>query len=149
MCYVSAEGRSREARGEEVLVVMKQPHGTNWLVSPEECSTPVCLREGTEVELLYIPENIQRRYKVPREASATFKLNDWWRRDVFVLQNGRKAPLQKLQSGQVVRVVSVSESEQKEHALREQEPDGTIEAIGMRRDLFRRSSSGNPVHSCL
>jgi len=149
MCYVSAEGRSREARGEEVLVVMRQPHGTNWLVSPDDCSTLVCLREGTEVELLYIPDDTQRRYRVSREANATFKMNNWWRSDLFVLQNGRKAPLQKLQPGQVVRVLSVPELEQKKQALGEQEPDATVETRSIGRHLFKRTPSGTPIHWCL
>jgi len=55
MCYVSAEGRSRDARENEVLVVSRQPHGSNWLVSPDDNSIAVCLKHGTEVELLYIP----------------------------------------------------------------------------------------------
>jgi hypothetical protein len=110
MCYVSAEGHSRNARADEVLVVRRQPHGTNWLVSPEDASTAVCLRTGTEVELLYIPEDTQRRFGLPVEIKATFKMEDWWRRDVFVLQNGRKALLRKLQEGQVVRVLSVTET---------------------------------------
>jgi hypothetical protein len=107
MCYVSAEGRSRHARGDEVLVVRRQRHGSNWLVSPEDASTAVCLRTGSEVELLYVPEEMQRRFGVPQEARAIFKTDDWWRRDVFVLQNGRKVILRKLQEGQVVRVLSV------------------------------------------
>ena len=90
MCYASAEGHSRDARADEVLVVRRQPHGSNWLVSPEDASTAVCLRTGTEVELLYVPEDTQRRFGVPQEATATFKTDDWWRRDVFVLKNGRK-----------------------------------------------------------
>src|SRR5215468_8001100 len=106
MCYVSAEGRSRDAREDEVLVVARQPHGSNWLVSPDETSTPVCLKEGTEVELLYIPEKTQRRFGLPREAKATFKMKEWWWHDLFVLQNGRKVGLRKLQPGQVVRVLS-------------------------------------------
>ena len=65
MCYASAEGRSRDARADEVLVVRRQPHGSNWLVSPEDASTAVCLRTGTEVELLYIPEETQRRFGMP------------------------------------------------------------------------------------
>jgi len=56
MCYASAEGHSRDARADEVLVVGR-PLGSNWLVSPEDASTAVCLRTGTEVELLYIPED--------------------------------------------------------------------------------------------
>jgi hypothetical protein len=108
MCYASAEGRSRNARADELLVVRRQPHGANWLVSPEETSTAVCLRTGTEVELLYIPAETQRRFGVTQETTAIFKTDDWWRRDVFVLKNGRKAVLRKLQEGQVVRLLSVS-----------------------------------------
>jgi hypothetical protein len=107
MCYVSAEGHSRAARANEVLVVRRQPHGSKWLVSPEDASTAVCLRTGTEVELLYIPEDTQRRFGLPVEVKASFKTDDWWRRDVFVLNNGRKVVLRKLQEGQVVRVLSV------------------------------------------
>ena len=110
MCYASAEGRSRDARADEVLVVRRRPHGTNWLVSPEDDSTAVCLRTGTAVELLYVPEETQRRFGTQQEAAATFKTDDWWRRDVFVLQNGRKVRLRKLQDGQVVRVLSVTET---------------------------------------
>jgi hypothetical protein len=110
MCYASAEGRSRDARTDEVLVVQRRPHGTNWLVSPEDASTAVCLRTGTEVELLYIPEDTQRRFGLPVEVKAIFKMDDWWRRDVFVLNNGRKALLRKLREGQVVRVLSVTET---------------------------------------
>ena len=106
MCYASAEGHSRDARQDEALVV-RRPHGSNWLVSPEDTSTAVCLRTGTEVELLYVPEETQRRYGTQQETTATFKTDDWWRRDVFVLSNGRKVPLSKLQDGQVVRVLSV------------------------------------------
>jgi hypothetical protein len=107
MCYVSAEGHSRAARANEVLVVRRQPHGSKWLVSPEDTFTAVCLRTGTEVELLYIPEDTQRRFGLPVEVKASFKTDDWWRRDVFVLNNGRKVVLRKLQEGQVVRVLSV------------------------------------------
>ena len=110
MCYASAEGRSRDAKADEVLVVQRRPHGTNWLVSPEDASTAVCLRTGTEVELLYIPEDTQRRFGLPVEVKAIFKMDDWWRRDVFVLNNGRKALLRKLREGQVVRVLSVTET---------------------------------------
>jgi len=107
MCYASAEGHSRNARADEALVVRRQPHGTNWLVSPEDASIAVCLTTGTEVELLYVPEETQRRFGVTQEATAVFKTDDWWQRDVFVLKNGRKALLRKLQEGQVVRVLSV------------------------------------------
>jgi hypothetical protein len=109
MCYASAEGHSRDARADEVLVVRRQ-HGSNWLVSHEDASTAVCLRTGTEVELLYIPEDTQRRFGLPVEVKAIFKMNDWWQRDVFVLKNGRKVVLRKLREGQVVRVLSVTET---------------------------------------
>ena len=107
MCYFSAEGHSREAREDEALIVRRQPHGSTWLISSEDASTPVCLKTGTEVELLYVPEETQRRFGVAKEATAVFKTDDWWRRDVFVLKNGRKAALRKLQEGQVVRVLAV------------------------------------------
>jgi hypothetical protein len=110
MCYASGEGRSRNARAGEVLVVRRQPFGTNWLVSHEDASTAVCLRTGTEVELLYVPEDTQRRFGVPQETTATFKMEHWWRRDAFVLKNGRKVVLRKLREGQLVRVLSVTES---------------------------------------
>jgi hypothetical protein len=92
------------------VLVVQRPHGSNWLVSPEDASTAVCLRTGTEVELLYIPEDTQRRFGVPQETTATFKMEDWFRRDVFVLSNGRKVVLRELREGQVVRVLSVPET---------------------------------------
>jgi hypothetical protein len=107
MCYFSAEGHSREARENEALIVRRQPHGTNWLVSPEDASTPVCLRTGTEVELLYIPTETQQRFGLAQEATATFKMEHWWWRDLFVLKNGRIVRLKKLQEGQVVRLLSL------------------------------------------
>ena len=55
-------------------------------------------------------EETQRRFGVPQETTATFKMQDWWRRDVFVLKNGRKVVLRKLREGQVVRVLSVTET---------------------------------------
>jgi hypothetical protein len=121
MCYASAEGHSRDARQDEVLVVRRQPHGTNWLVSPEDASTAVCLRTGTAVELFYVPEETQRRFGVMQEGTAVFKADDWWRRDVFVLQNGRKVLLRKLQEGQVVRVLSVQTPGDRKRFGREEE----------------------------
>ena len=106
MCYASAEGRSRDARADEVLVVRRQ-HGSNWLVSHEDASTAVCLRTGTEVELLYVPEKTRRRFGLTQEATAMFETNHWWWPDLFVLRNGRRVRLKKLQDGQVVRVLSV------------------------------------------
>jgi len=97
MCYFSAEGHSREAREDEALVVGRQPHGANCLVSSEDASTPVCLRTGTEVELLYIPEKTQRRFGLTQEATATFETNHWWRPDRFVLKSGRRVRLKRLQ----------------------------------------------------
>ena len=107
MCYFSAEGHSREAREDEALIVRRQPHGSTWLVSSEDASTPVCLKTGTEVELLYVPEKTRRRFGLTQEATAKFETNHWWWPDVFVLKNGRRVRLKKLQEGQVVRVLSV------------------------------------------
>jgi len=107
MCYFSAEGHSREAREDEALIVQRQPHGSTWLISSEDASTPVCLKTGTEVELLYVPEKTRRRFGLTQEATATFETNHWWWPDLFVLKNGRRVRLKKLQEGQVVRVLSV------------------------------------------
>ncbi len=150
MCYASIEGRSREAREDEVLVVQKQPYGSNWLVSPDDISTVVCLRDGTEVELLYIPEEIQKRFRLQREAKAIFKMDEWWRRDLFVLREGRKVELRKLQPGQVVRVLSVGAASNQEEILAEElRTDGMVEGGSMRRHIFKRYRSGVPVHWCL
>ena len=107
MYYYSAEGQSRPAKGDEVLVVKRQLHNTNWLVGPEDASTPVCLKDGCQVELLYIPDETQKKFRVGLEATATFKLRDWWRRDVFVLENGKKVSLARLQERQVIRVLRI------------------------------------------
>ena len=107
MCYASVGNRSRDAKEDEILVVKRQPYGSNWLVSPDDASTAVCLRGGTEVELLYIPEVAQRRLRMADEAKATFKTEDLWERDVFVFDNRRTVSLQKLPAGQVVRVLSI------------------------------------------
>jgi hypothetical protein len=135
MCYASAEGHSRDARADEALVVRRQAHGTNWLVSPEDTSVAVCLRTGTEVELLYVPEETQRRFGVTQEATARFKTDDWWRRDVFVLKNGRKALLRKLQEGQVVRVLSVPIEALSRVASGERTGNGSVVAKPEEREL--------------
>ncbi len=141
MCYASAEGHSREAQEDEVLVVQKQPHGSNRLVSPDHTSTAVCLRDGTEVELLYIPEEIQKRFGLHREAKAIFKMDNWWQRDLFVLQGGRKVELRKLQPGQVVRILSVgAASHQDEIPAEELRTDGTVEGGSMRRHTLQEVS---------
>ena len=95
MCYFSAEGHSREAREDEALIVRRQPHGSTWLISSEDASTPVCLKTGTEVELLYVPEKTQRRFGLTQEATAMFETNHWWWPDLFVLKNGRRVRLKK------------------------------------------------------
>jgi hypothetical protein len=140
MCYVSAEGRSRDARAQEVLVVQRQPHGSNWLVSPGDPCTAVCLKGGTEVELLYIPEKTQRKFGFPRETQATFKMEKWWRRDLFVLRDGRKIELRKLQPGQVVRVLSLPGTSDQEEILvvDEKQPDPAAAEVG---DIRRSHST--------
>ena len=121
MCYFSAEGHSREAREGEALIVQRQPHGSTWLVSSEDASTPVCLKTGTEVELLYVPEKTRRRFGLTQEATATFETNHWWWPDLFVLKNGRRVRLKKLQEGQVVRVLSVPTAAGRKEVSSEQE----------------------------
>src|SRR2546428_930983 len=143
MCYVTAEGRSRDAREDEVVVVARQPHGSNWLVSPDIPSTAVCLKEGTRVELLYIPEKTRRQFGFPREAEATFKMKEWWRRDLFVLQDGRKAELRKLQPGQVVRVLSKPGTlNQKELSPEKERTESLADAGSIRRHIFKKNPSG-------
>ncbi len=139
MCYYSAQGHSRQARNEEVLVVHRHPLGANWLVSPDDTSTAVCLREGTEVELLYVPDETQSRLGLPQEVKATFKMRDWWRRDVFMLANRRKILLKKLQPGQVVRIFSVpGTSDQEAVPADEKRPDPIAEVGDIRRYLSKR-----------
>lgn len=65
------------------------------------------MRIGAEVELPYIPEQTQRRFGLAQEASATFKMEHWCRRDVFLLQSGRGVRLKKLQEGQVIKILSL------------------------------------------
>src|SRR2546422_61428 len=148
MCYVSAEGRSRDAREDEVLVVSRQPHGSNWLVSLDDISIAVCLKHGTEVELLYIPKKTQRQFGVQQEARARFRMGYWWwRRDVFVLDNGRKAQLQKLQSEQVVRVLSVPGTSDREAipVVDKKRPDPVAEVGHVRRYHSKRDRSRGHV----
>jgi len=150
MCYVSAEGHSRDAREDEVLVVARQPHGSNWLISPDDMSTAVCLKEGTEVELLYIPEKTQRQFGFPREAEATFKMAYWWRRDLFVLQDGRKVELRKLQPGQVVKVLSKPGTLNRKELSPEKERTERLASRGtVRHHMSKRNPSDVPVHWCL
>ena len=143
-----AEGRSRDAREDEVLVVSRQPHDSNWLVSPDDPSIAVCLKEGTQVELLYIPER-------PSGSSASHERHKRHSRWKVVAADccapdGRKVELRKLQPGQVVRVLSVrAESNQTEIPPEEQRSDSMVEGGRMRRKIFKRYSSGVPVHWCL
>ncbi|MCI0625460.1 MAG: hypothetical protein L0387_28085 [Acidobacteria bacterium] len=105
MCYYSMEGSSRNARQDEVLLVEKLTHARKGLVSPEDTQTAVCLTNGLRMELLFIPESTRCRYGLQLEERATFKLRHWLRRDVLFLDNGRKVPFQKLEIGQVVRIL--------------------------------------------
>ena len=117
MCYFSSEGQFRDAKADEVLLVQRQQHGTNWLVSPDDHSTAVCVRDGTHLELLYIPKETQAQFGLPPETRATFRQHgravrdrDMLTavgRDVLVLADGRTVPLQQLQDGQVIKIVSI------------------------------------------
>ena len=128
MCYFSSEGRSRDAREDEVLLVKRQLHGTNWLVSPDDHSTAVCVRDGTHLELLYIPQETQEQFRLAQETRAIFRqlgraglqrdTITAGGRDVLVLADGRTVPLQRLQDGQVVRVVSIPSLSQESPPVR-------------------------------
>jgi len=105
MCYYSLESASRNAKQDEVLLVDQLTHARKGLVAPEDSETAVCLTNGLRLELLYIPEATRRRYGLKSEERATFKLRHWLRCDVLFLDSGRKIPFQKLEIGQVVRVL--------------------------------------------
>ena len=105
MCYYSLESPSRNAKEDEVLLVEQLTHARKGLVAPEDSNTAVCLTNGLRLELLYIPESTQRRYGLKLEERATFKLRHWLRTDVLFLDDGRKIPFQKLEIGQVVRIL--------------------------------------------
>lgn len=135
MCYFSTEGRSRDAREDEVLVVKRQHHGTNWLVSPDDHTTAVCIRDGTHLELLYIPTETRERFSLPPEITATFRQDGRAGqqrgvpivdgRDSLVLADGRTIPLQKLQDGQVIKVASMPSLLQEAPPVRR----GTVERL--------------------
>ena len=105
MCYYSLEGPSRNAREDDVLVVDQLTHARKGLVAPEDSNTAVCLTNGLRLELLFIPESTRRCYGLQLEERATFKLRHWLRRDVLFFDNGRKVPFQRLEVGQVVRIL--------------------------------------------
>ena len=105
MCYYSLESPSRNAKQDEVLLVDQLTHARKGLVAPEDSETAVCLTNGLRLELLYIPETTRRRYGLKPEERATFKLRNWLRTDVLFLESGRKIPFQKLEIGQVVRIL--------------------------------------------
>ena len=105
MCYYSLESPSRNAKEDEVLLVEQLTHGRKGLVAPDDSTTAVCLTKGLRLELLYIPDTTRRRYGLKLEEQATFKMRHWFRTDVLFLDNGRRIPFQKLEIGQVVRVL--------------------------------------------
>jgi hypothetical protein len=105
MCYYSLESPSRKAKEDEVLLVEQLTHARKGLVAPEDSNTAVCLTNGLRLELLYIPESSRRRYGLKLEETATFKSRHWLRTDVLFLDDGRKIPFQKLEIGQVVRIL--------------------------------------------
>ena len=83
-----------------------------------------------------------------QEARARFRMGYWWwRRDVFVLDNGRKAQLQKLQSEQVVRVLSVPGTSDREAipVVDKKRPDPVAEVGHVRRYHSKRDRSRGHV----
>jgi len=105
MCYYSLESPSRNAKEDEVLLVEQLTHGRKGLMAPDDSGTAVCLTNGLRLELLYIPDATRRRYGLETEERATFKLRHWLRCDILFLDDGRKIPFQKLEIGQVVRIL--------------------------------------------
>lgn len=105
MYYYSLEGPARNARVDEVLLVAQLTHARKGLVALEDSNTAVCLTNGLRLELLFIPQSTRRRYGLQLEEQATLKLRHWLRRDVLFLDNGRRVPFQKLEIGQVVRIL--------------------------------------------
>ena len=105
MCYYSLETASRNAKEDEVLLVEQLTHARKGLLAPEDRNTAVCLTNGLRLELLYIPEATRRRYNLKLEERATFKSRHWLRTDVLFLDNGDRIPFQKLEIGQVVRIL--------------------------------------------
>jgi hypothetical protein len=105
MCYYSLESPSRNAKKDEVLLVDQLTHARKGLVAPEDSGTAVCLTDGLRLELLYIPDTTRRRYGLQLEEQATFKLRHWLRSDVLFLDSGHKISFQKLEIGQVVRIL--------------------------------------------
>ena len=75
MCWFSAHetNYTRNAiEGEELVVhQLSNPH-RRWLVSPKDTETAVCLRQGCQVRLNEIPENLQEVLHVGPEAIAEF-----------------------------------------------------------------------------
>src|SRR5207244_3682740 len=105
MCYYSLEGPTRDAREDDVLVVEKLTHLMKGLVCPEDPHTGVCLTNGLRLELLFIPENTRKRYRLGLEETATFRMRHWLRRDVLFTDTGARIPIQELEIGQVVRIL--------------------------------------------
>jgi hypothetical protein len=105
MCYYSLEMPSRPAKEEEVLIVQTHPRGTKWLATPEDGETAVCLKDGLAVELLYIPADTQRNYRLKSEEKAIFKVRHWFRCDVLLTESRRRVLFQSLEAGQVLRIL--------------------------------------------
>ena len=77
-------------------------------------------------------------------------MEHWWRRDLFVFEEGQRVPLQKLQSGQVVRVLSgQTASNEKEIPFEKERTDRLVEVGTIQRHVFKRHPSGAPFHWCL
>jgi hypothetical protein len=105
MCYYSLERPSRNAKEDEALLVDQLSDYRKGLTAPEDSNMAVCLTNGLRLELLYIPESTRRRYGLNLEERATFKPRHWLRRDVLFLDSGRRIPFQRLEIGQVVRIL--------------------------------------------
>lgn len=75
MCWYSQHERlsTRRAIEGEELAIADFPNQGQWLVSPEDPWTPVCIPNGCMLRLSNIPKSLQKELKVDSEAVAEFR----------------------------------------------------------------------------
>ena len=75
MCWYSQHERldTRRAIEGEELMIRDFPGQGQWLVSPEDAETPVCIPNGCMLRISDIPRNLQKELKVDSEAVAEFR----------------------------------------------------------------------------
>ncbi len=75
MCWYSQHERlnTRRAIEGEELMIRDFPYHGQWLVSPEDVETPVCIPNGCMLRISNIPKNLQKELKLESEAVAEFR----------------------------------------------------------------------------